>query len=195
MDFPDLQTHQTYRNPGIELRIAQATSYGGVDIVRILQSYIFQEINATYFKQPHFSYQREGMTVHSEFLIRARDNTLMGRIDYKDSKLMVPSMTILLRNGRTIVIVYKTEKVSGYSKKRDWRNQKNVARFFEDITGVLEQEVTNSYAGYLEQQRKDEIPFHRKREEEMGTIMEAALSVPRASLAGKKKHFLKQKRP
>lgn len=192
MEITDLQQYQV---PGIELKVAQAATYSAVDVVGVIKKYIFEEMNSTFFKQPHFSYQRSGATVHSEFLIRSRDNTLLGRIDYKDSKLMVPSMAIILKGGRTIVIVYKTERVSGYSKKRDWRNQKNVARLFEDKTGVLEQEVNISYERYLEQQKMEEAPFHRRRDEEKGLIMEALFSPRNTKLARGKKHFLRQKKP
>lgn len=160
-------------------------------MTQVLKKYILHNVNTIDIAQVYYQHSRDGVTMHSEFLVSRRDGGLLGRIDYKDERMMVPSMAILIRNGRTFAVVYRTEKVDRYSKKRDWRNPKNVAVIFEDSAGVLEQEVQATYGRYQDSQNNDRIRFDRKRDEENKASFIAAVAPQK--MTGKR-HFLRQKK-
>ena len=177
----------------LESKVAPVSSHKSMaDIISmILQKYIFHNINTTNIKQNYFLHERQGVMVHSEFLISTKDSELLGRIDYKDRSMMIPSMAVLMRNGRTFVIVYRTERVSRYNKKRDWRNPGNAAAVFEDSTGVLEEDVSRTYKQYQEQENQERIKLHRKMDEELGASFVAAVVPEKVTNT---RHFLRQKK-
>ncbi len=189
MDY--IQPPAVYRaaDSGIEAKVASKNTSDAV--TQALKKYILHNVNTTDIAQAYFHHSVGGVVIHSEFLVSRKDGGLLGRIDYKDERMMVPSMTILIRNGRTFAVIYRTEKVDKYGKKRDWRNPKNIAAVFEDSTGVLEQEVQATYRKYQENQDRDKIKFDRKRDEENKTSFIASVAPERKT---GKRNFLRQKK-
>lgn len=189
MDYPQPPAIYRASDSGVKGNIAHKSADDA--ITKVLKKYILHNVNTASIAQVYYPHNRGGVVMHSEFLVSKRDGGLLGRIDYKDERMMVPSMAILIRNGRTFAVVYRTEKVDKYSKKRDWRNPRNIAVVFEDSAGVLEQEVQATYWRYQDSQNKDKIRFERKRDEENKASFIAA--VPPQKMTGKR-HFLRQKK-